>query len=319
MFYSTDDDMNHRNARSESQERGTGILPVGFAFAKATGRMPVLRKAGGLLLVFLCLSVTGFAAERAGSPVTYETIERPTVPLRAFVARIDLRDSRVHVHCPPAGDGALRGAPWPTNLETVSHVAEREGFELAVNGDFFGADRAVDAEGRAATRQYVRGKKAVALGNAVTDGKTWAKAHQAVSMLCVSAEGKVSIERGRDVPAGAAELISGNYLLVAKGETQIVASDKEGRAPRTAAGLSADGNTLILLVVDGRSFRSRGATMSELAVLAKEAGAATAFNLDGGGSTTLVRRVEGKVEVVNVPSDGEERPVANVLGVEVTR
>jgi exopolysaccharide biosynthesis protein len=46
-------------------------------------------------------------------------------------------------------------------------------------------------------------------------------------------------------------------------------------------------------------------------------GAFTAFNLDGGGSTTMVQRVGEKQTVLNTPSVGVERPVADVLGVEV--
>jgi exopolysaccharide biosynthesis protein len=86
------------------------------------------------------------------------------------------------------------------------------------------------------------------------------------------------------------------------------------RHPRTAAGLSADGKTLILLAVDGRSYSSRGATMRELAELMKQLGAQDALNLDGGGSTTMVHREGGELKVLNTPSDGRPRPVANVLG-----
>ncbi len=57
--------------------------------------------------------------------------------------------------------------------------------------------------------------------------------------------------------------------------------------PRTAAGISADGS-LILMVVDGRQEESRGVSLEELAVLMREAGAVAALNLDGGGSSTMV-------------------------------
>jgi exopolysaccharide biosynthesis protein len=67
---------------------------------------------------------------------------------------------------------------------------------------------------------------------------------------------------------------------------------------------------LLLLVVDGRSAGSRGATLEEAAGLFVEFGAEEALNFDGGGSTTLW--VGG--EVVNAPSDKTgERPVASIL------
>lgn len=64
---------------------------------------------------------------------------------------------------------------------------------------------------------------------------------------------------------------------------------KQQLAPRTAFGLSSDGRYLYALIVDGRQKTwSQGADMADLAILLKEAGAADAINMDGGGSTTLV-------------------------------
>ena len=60
------------------------------------------------------------------------------------------------------------------------------------------------------------------------------------------------------------------------------------RHPRTAAGVSRDGRTLLLLVVDGRQPGwSIGATLPELAQMMIEAGAWNAVNLDGGGSSAM--------------------------------
>ncbi|MDH5313843.1 MAG: phosphodiester glycosidase family protein [Actinomycetota bacterium] len=80
------------------------------------------------------------------------------------------------------------------------------------------------------------------------------------------------------------------------------------RNPRTAVGIKADG-TVVLVVVDGRSTVSRGMTLVELAQFMKAEGVVTALNLDGGGSSTMV--VRGSV--VNRPSDGKERAIANAL------
>jgi hypothetical protein len=95
--------------------------------------------------------------------------------------------------------------------------------------------------------------------------------------------------------------------------------DDAALAPRTAAGVSADGRDLFLLTVDGRSTRSQGLTLDELAATLRQLGADDGVNLDGGGSTTLVAREPGEstVTVQNTPSDGAERPVPNALGVFV--
>jgi len=83
----------------------------------------------------------------------------------------------------------------------------------------------------------------------------------------------------------------------------------QGEQPRTAIGVDADGN-LVIAVVDGRDTGySRGVTMTELAQLMIDQGAVTAYNLDGGGSSTLY--FDG--EVVNQPSNGGERGTSDIL------
>ncbi|WUI01206.1 phosphodiester glycosidase family protein [Spirillospora sp. NBC_00431] len=88
-----------------------------------------------------------------------------------------------------------------------------------------------------------------------------------------------------------------------------------GPAPRTAAGVSRDGRRMYLAVADGRSERSAGLTVAELASLLDKAGVDDGVNLDGGGSSTFVTRSDGKPVVRNSPSDGRERAVANGIGV----
>ena len=59
-------------------------------------------------------------------------------------------------------------------------------------------------------------------------------------------------------------------------------------------------------------------TLGEAAALLVELGANVALNLDGGGSSVMVARTpEGGIECLTSPSDGGERPVANVLGVRI--
>ena len=58
--------------------------------------------------------------------------------------------------------------------------------------------------------------------------------------------------------------------------------------PRTAVGIDRDKGRILLLVVDGRSSRSRGYTLLEEARLMRRLGAEDAINFDGGGSSTMV-------------------------------
>lgn len=80
----------------------------------------------------------------------------------------------------------------------------------------------------------------------------------------------------------------------------------ETRHPRTAVGRTAKGD-LWFVAVDGRQPMSAGASLVEMAQIMAGYGCVDAANLDGGGSTTLA--IFG--QVLNRPSDGSERKVAN--------
>ena len=72
-----------------------------------------------------------------------------------------------------------------------------------------------------------------------------------------------------------------------------------------------DDNHLVFVVVDGRSpGYSAGVTMTELAEIMQDLGATTAYNLDGGGSSTMY--FDG--ELVNDPlGNGQERGTSDIL------
>ncbi len=92
-------------------------------------------------------------------------------------------------------------------------------------------------------------------------------------------------------------------------------ADRDRRIPAAAAARFPDG-TLALIVVDGRHpATSIGVNRAELIALLRALGASDAMLFDSGGSATLVARVlgEGAASVVNEPSDGVERPVADGL------
>lgn len=103
-------------------------------------------------------------------------------------------------------------------------------------------------------------------------------------------------------------------LLVADGQVRITAVAERfqsdvvnGRAPRTAFGVTKDGK-LIAVTVNGRlEGISMGMTLEELAELMIDLGCEQALNLDGGGSATMVIRNRP----LNMPSDGKERQVAS--------
>jgi hypothetical protein len=108
--------------------------------------------------------------------------------------------------------------------------------------------------------------------------------------------------------------ISGNKVLLKDGVRRVV--DDLEMHPRTAIGIDRDTGQVLMLVVDGRQWFSRGYTMVELANLMTTLGAEDALNLDGGGSSTMVALDStGLIGVRNSPSDGVERHVANALSI----
>lgn len=104
--------------------------------------------------------------------------------------------------------------------------------------------------------------------------------------------------------------VGGGPILVMDGSVCVNSSAERfrsdiayGSRPRSAVGIAADGDVILLAV------QSPGLTLTELASVLVKLGAKDAMNLDGGGSTTLV--VKGKV--LNAPSDGCQRAVSNAL------
>ncbi|ART78236.1 hypothetical protein B4U37_20265 [Sutcliffiella horikoshii] len=113
------------------------------------------------------------------------------------------------------------------------------------------------------------------------------------------------------------EAIGGQYVLVKDGQKTDLVSNAftTATAPRTAVGIKEDGS-VFFVVLDGRQpGYAEGITVFELQDMMYELGAVEALNFDGGGSSTFVARQQGEEElsVVNVPSDGFERGVANSL------
>lgn len=170
-----------------------------------------------------------------------------------------------------------------------------------VNGDFFNMDT-----GEPQGILYKDGK---AIKTTVTDGVN--------TFFGVLKNGQAVIGDQSTYPALAGQLseaVGGRVRLIQDGE-QLVQSD-DTLEPRTAIGVSKDGNTVYILAVDGRNFfYSNGMNYQDLGKILGALGAYEAINLDGGGSTTFFTRDADRFILRNWPSDngGVERPVANGL------
>jgi hypothetical protein len=106
------------------------------------------------------------------------------------------------------------------------------------------------------------------------------------------------------------QALGGGPLLVVDGQVRVNGQQERfrndvttGSRPRSAVGLTATGEIILLAV------ENPGLTLTEVASIMVKAGAQSAMNLDGGGSTAFV--VGDKL--LNRPADGCERAVSNAL------
>lgn len=197
----------------------------------------------------------------------------------------------------------LRSTTTAERKQTPSSFAKLVGAKAAINGDFF---LYTDYSAR---------------GLAAGDGTRWP------GSLDTPQYGAVVFGPGNEVavhPPAVQVTFDPKTMLGAVGGRPAIAAggaviDNSGygthcttRHPRTAVGLSKDGRTLLMAVVDGRQTASVGMTCNELGKLLVDVGASTALSLDGGGSSAMF--VAG-LGVVSLPSDGKERVVANHLAV----
>lgn len=113
--------------------------------------------------------------------------------------------------------------------------------------------------------------------------------------------------------------VSGGGELLRNGQvvSQGLIIGQNARNPRTMIGVNQDKTKVIIMCIDGRS-NGIGATHTEAANLMLEYGAYDAIHFDGGGSTTMVAREENNtaLSLLNVPSEGSQRLVANGLGIK---
>jgi len=249
-----------------------------------------------LLLALSLLSVTALAADTWTQPyVGVQRLHRTTsTPWNINVLVVDLTAPGV----------SLVSTTSAQRKKTPSSWGSAVGAQAAVNGDFF---------------SYTDYSTS---GLAAGAGQKWPNSVDGTS------EGTVAFGPGRveiSTPSAVVPFDASWMQGVVSGHPQVVkngvsyqdppnSSFCTTRHPRTAVGLSQDGKTLYVAVIDGRQTGfSVGMKCSEVGTLLKGLGAYNALNLDGGGSSAMWVSGSG---VVNSPSDGSTRVVANHLGIK---
>lgn len=252
---------------------------------------------GGLLAL-----VTGCASVMSPPPDGWQTLA-PGLAHRSWAPwpdsdvqalRVDLQ--RVRVALSPPGEAGLPLDQMPTGRNALA----------SINASFF------DREFRPR-------------GVTVSDGQPWPALLKAPAsakdplLACSDLPWRCVIRF--DAPAapepGWRVAVSGTPWLLRDGQPR-TAADDAGCAnlcaqthPRTAVGLDASGRQLIVLLAAGRRGEVKGLTLAQTAQLMRELGAVQAFNLDGGGSSTLL--IQGESRLARPFNEPALRRVANAV------
>ena len=203
---------------------------------------------------------------------------------------------------------SLRSTKSGERGKTPSQFSSLVGAAAVINGDFFNTDGSFDPSGLA-----------------IGQGVQWSDGTDNTSsrfIACTAAKA-CTIETGGGTTAVNANwrtAVGGRRALVKPdGSVFTAAQDTDCGShcttlhPRAAVGMKATGNTLVLVLVEGRQDPVLGMKISQLANLMSSLGCNRAIELDGGGSSTLVvagERVSGRPD-----SEPGERRVANHLAV----
>ncbi len=170
--------------------------------------------------------------------------------------------------------------------QATSVMASDNNAILAINGDNYGSQE----------KGYV-----------IRNGVVYRDEAGSSDVLCIYADGSFEMidpsEYTADelVERGVWQAFSFGPVLVENSEVVVTEETEVGKArasnPRTAIGIIDDLH-YVFVVSDGRTDESEGLSLYELATFMKNLGASSVYNLDGGGSSTMVF----KGEIINNPT-----------------
>lgn len=186
----------------------------------------------------------------------------------------------------------------------TSETAANNNAILAVNGDYYGAN----------TTGYVIRNGVVYRDTVREDSSNGDLAIYKDGSFKIIYEDQVSADEL--VKDGVVNLLAFGPSLVENGEIAVDTNSEVGQSmssnPRTAIGI-IDENHYIIIVSDGRTSESEGLSLYQMAEIMKSYGVKTAYNLDGGGSSTLYFTGQ----VINKPTTNgntiSERSVSDIV------
>ena len=188
-------------------------------------------------------------------------------------------------------------------VATTSSIASENNSILAINGDYYGVQES---------------------GYVLRNGTIYRSELDETSKedLVINSDGSFSIVTEGETTltdlknSGALQVLSFGPALMEDGQISVSETEEVGKAmksnPRTAIGIIDDLH-YVMVVSDGRTNESTGLSLYQFASFMETLGVKTAYNLDGGGSSTMV--FNGQV-INNPTSSGKrisERKVSDIV------
>lgn len=243
------------------------------------------------------------AATSAGTVIGSYSDSKSKITLKQYRAY----DSTIYVADVTVSDvsslkTALADDTYGRNItELTSEIASNHNAVLAINGDYYGARQS---------------------GYVLRNGQSYRNSSGSREALAILkngdfqfvTEGEVSLDNL--LQNGALQVFSFGPTLLKNGSIAVSENEEVGMAmasnPRTAIGRLGK-NHYVFVVSDGRTEESAGLSLYQLASFMKTLGVSDAYNLDGGGSSTMI--FQGKI-INNPTTNGhsiEERAVSDIL------
>lgn len=184
--------------------------------------------------------------------------------------------------------------------EKTSAMAEANNAVLAANGDYYGVQES---------------------GYVIRNGVVYRDNGNGNDILCLYADGRMEVVDSDEYTAeelaaqGVWQAFCFGPGLLEDGLVTVTEEQEVGKSmasnPRTAIGMIANDH-YVFVVSDGRTHESAGLSLYELAQFMQTLGVQTAYNLDGGGSSTMYFNGQ----VVNNPTTNgkiKERGVSDIV------
>ena len=201
-------------------------------------------------------------------------------------------------------DGTIKGKllivrdPSRVILGTSDNLGNQAGLQLTEMVEKYDGVAGINAGGF--NDENGRGNGGIPQGMVITDGElVWGRTSTTYNVIGLDGDGILHVGTmtgqealNRNIRWGVSFVTHDGLAsaLIINGEVQYQ-NLASGVNPRTAIGQREDG-AILLLVLDGRSINTLGATMENICDVMLQYGAVNAGNLDGGSSTVMVYQGE---------------------------